>query len=122
MDLKNAAKDFLRLTSSGKAKEAFQKYASEDFIHHNPWFEGSAESLMNGMIENSKKMPTKIFEIKKAIQEGEFVAVHSKIKLSADIPVISVVHIFSFKENKIAELWDIGQQLPENSPNQYGMF
>ncbi len=122
MDLKSIAKDFLQLTSSGKAKEAFNKYADDDFIHHNPWFEGSAESIMQGMIENSIKMPAKIFEIQRAIHEGDFVAVHSKIKLSADIPVISVVHILRFKENKITELWDIGQQLPENSPNQYGMF
>jgi predicted SnoaL-like aldol condensation-catalyzing enzyme len=116
------AKDFLQLTSSGKVKEAFDKYASKDFIHHNPWFEGSAESLMNGMIENAQKMPARVFEIQKAIHEGDLVAVHSKIKLSADIPVISVVHIFHFKENKIVEMWDIGQQLPDNSPNQYGMF
>jgi predicted SnoaL-like aldol condensation-catalyzing enzyme len=122
MDLKSVAKDFLQLTATGKAKEAFDKYASDDFIHHNPRFEGSAESIMKGMIENAQKMPTKIFEIQRAIREGDFVAVHSRIKLSADITVISVVHIFRFKENKIAEMWDIAQQQPENSPNQYGMF
>jgi predicted SnoaL-like aldol condensation-catalyzing enzyme len=32
------------------------------------------------------------------------------------------MQIFRFKENKIAEMWDIAQQQPENSPNQYGMF
>ena len=122
MGLKSIAEDFLKLTSVGKAKEAFDKYASKDFIHHNPWFEGSAESIMKGMIENAEKMPTKIFEIQRVIHEGDLVAVHSKVKLSGDIPVIAVVHILRFENNKIVEMWDIAQQQPDNSPNQYGMF
>jgi hypothetical protein len=32
------------------------------------------------------------------------------------------VHIFRFQNDLIAELWDIGQAVPENSPNQFGMF
>ncbi len=122
MDIKNIAKDFLQLSSSGKVKEAFDKYASKDFIHHNPWFEGSADSIMKGMIENAEKMPTKVFEIQRVIHEGDLVAVHSKIKLSGDIPVISVVHILRFENDKIVEMWDIAQQQPDNSPNQNGMF
>jgi predicted SnoaL-like aldol condensation-catalyzing enzyme len=35
---------------------------------------------------------------------------------------IAVVHIFRFQGNNIAELWDIGQAMPENSPNENGMF
>jgi len=34
----------------------------------------------------------------------------------------AVVHIFRFAGARIAELWDIGQPVPENSPNEYGMF
>jgi len=32
------------------------------------------------------------------------------------------VHIFRFKGGRIAELWDIGVQEPEDSPNQHGLF
>jgi predicted SnoaL-like aldol condensation-catalyzing enzyme len=35
---------------------------------------------------------------------------------------VALVHIFRFEGNLIAELWDIGQAAPENSPNEYGMF
>lgn len=34
----------------------------------------------------------------------------------------AVVHVFRFQGNLIAELWDVGQAVPENSPNEYGMF
>jgi predicted SnoaL-like aldol condensation-catalyzing enzyme len=32
------------------------------------------------------------------------------------------VHIFRFEQGRIVELWDLGQEVPESSPNQYGMF
>lgn len=35
---------------------------------------------------------------------------------------VAVVHIFRFVEGRIAELWDLGQAVPEASANPYGMF
>jgi predicted SnoaL-like aldol condensation-catalyzing enzyme len=35
---------------------------------------------------------------------------------------VTVVHIFRFDGGKIAELWDLGQPVPETSPNENGMF
>jgi predicted SnoaL-like aldol condensation-catalyzing enzyme len=32
------------------------------------------------------------------------------------------VHIFRFRGDKIVELWDLGQEVPESSPNENGMF
>ena len=34
----------------------------------------------------------------------------------------AVVHIFKFEGNLIVELWDMGQAVPEDSPNENGMF
>ncbi|MFZ1808888.1 MAG: hypothetical protein WAU36_16775 [Cyclobacteriaceae bacterium] len=35
---------------------------------------------------------------------------------------IAVVHIFRFDNVKIIELWDLGQVLDKNSPNENGVF
>jgi hypothetical protein len=32
------------------------------------------------------------------------------------------VHIFRFEDNRIAELWDIGQPISKTSPNENGPF
>ncbi len=77
---------------------------------------------MLAMEENAAKNPDKIFEVKHAVQEGEFVAVHSHIRqYPADLGG-AVVHIFRFKDDRIVEFWDVGQAIPENSPNENGMF
>lgn len=49
-------------------------------------------------------------------------AVHSRIGFADKPQAIAVVHLFRFVEGRIVELWDIGQPVPEQSPNEYGMF
>lgn len=121
-DNKDAAISFLKLASSGKVREAYSKFVGDGFKHHNAFFEGSAESLMAGMEENARQNPDKVFEVKRAIAEGDFVAVHSHVRLKPNDLGAAVVHIFRFQKGRIAELWDLGQPIPETSPNQYGMF
>ena len=34
----------------------------------------------------------------------------------------AVVHFFRFEKGRIAEMWDVGQEIPSDSPNENGMF
>lgn len=122
MSYKEIATDFLQLSATGKASTAFAKYVGPNFRHHNPYFKGDADSLMNAMMENAEKNPDKVLEIQRALSDGDLVAVHSKVKQNPDDRGAALVHIFQFHNNKIVELWDIGQAVPEESPNEYGMF
>ena len=122
MNNKERAMDFLRLASSGNVREAFQKYAGSGFRHHNPYFQGDVESLMVAMEENADKNPNKIFEMKRSLQDGDLVAVHSRVRQNPDESGAAVVHIFRFDGDVISELWDVGQPVPEDSPNENGMF
>ena len=119
---KNAAVSFLKLAASGETREAYSKFVGAGFRHHNPFFEGSAESLQAGMEANALQNPDKVLEVKRVIAEGELVAVHSHVQQKPGDPGASVVHIFRFENGRIVELWDLGQPVPEESPNQYGMF
>ena len=122
MNLKEIAIDFLNNAAVGDVRSVYKKYVWKNFIHHNPYFRGDADSLMIAMEENTVQYPGKIFEIQRAIQEDNFVSVHSKIRMKPGDAGIAVVHIFRFKDNFIEEMWDIGQPIPEKSPNEHGMF
>jgi predicted SnoaL-like aldol condensation-catalyzing enzyme len=119
---KEAAMAFLRLVASGSVREAYRKHVSPDFRHHNAYFSGDAESLAAAMEENAARNPNKTLEIQRALQDGDLVAVHSRVRLNPGDLGMGLVHIFRFQGNLIAELWDIGQAVPERSPNEYGMF
>ncbi|HEY6978459.1 MAG TPA: nuclear transport factor 2 family protein [Chitinophagaceae bacterium] len=120
--LKEAAMDFLRLASAGDVCKAYELYIAHDFKHHNPYFKGDRNSLMKGMEDAAKLNPNKEFKMLHALQDGNFVAVHSRvIQASLQIP-ISVVHIFRFAENRIVELWDNIMPQPEEMVNENGLF
>ena len=120
--LKEKAVLFLQLAASGEVHEAYQRYTGSDFRHHNPYFRGDADSLMLAMKENAIKNPHKVLEVKRVIEDGDLVAVHSHVKQNQNDLGIAVVHIFRFHNDLIVELWDVGQQIPENSPNENGVF
>jgi predicted SnoaL-like aldol condensation-catalyzing enzyme len=119
---KDNAMAFLQLAATGRVREAYDRYVDTGFRHHNPYFEGTAEALMKGMDENARKNPDKRLEVLHALEDGDLVAVHSHVKHKpADVGVI-VFHLFRFAGSRIAELWDVGQEIPGESVNANGML
>jgi predicted SnoaL-like aldol condensation-catalyzing enzyme len=119
---KEVATSFLQLVASGRVSEAYQSYIAPNFRHHNPFFRGDADSLRIGMEEDAAKHPDKVLEFQHALEDGDLVAVHSQVRQSPDDRGAGVVHIFRFQRDRIVELWDLEQPVPEDSPNQMGCF
>ena len=119
---KSAATSFLQLVASGKVREAYQNYIGPNFQHHNPFFRGDADSLRIGMEENATQHPSKVLEVQHVLEDGDLVVVHSHIRQSPNDRGTAAVHIFRFQGDRVIELWDVGQPVPENSPNENGMF
>ena len=119
---KDSAVDFLQTIISGRVREAYERHVGADFRHHNPWFRGDAASLMAGMEDSQRKQPDKSFEIRFAIAEGDRVAVYSHLRQFPGHAGIAVVHIFRFEGEKIVEMWDVGQPVPDEVVNENGMF
>ena len=120
--LKENAVDFLKQIVAGDVRGAYERFVRDDFRHHNPFFAGDAASLRKGMEEDEAKNPGKQLEVQRALEDGNHVAVHSRLQRGAGQPDIGVVHIFRFEDGRIAELWDVAQVAPENIVNSNGMF
>jgi len=120
--IREIGKDFLTLCAAGNSREAFKLYVAKNFKHHNAFFKGDADSLMIAMEESSKENPNRIFDVKHIIMDGDLVAYHSFIQQSNSEAGLAVVHILKFSENKIIEMWDMHQSIPENIVNENGMF
>lgn len=94
---KEAAISFLQMVASGKIRAAFENHIAHDFRHHNPYFRGDAESLIQAMEENAAQSPNKTLEVKRAIADGNTVAIHSHIKQNPKDLGAAVIHIFRFE-------------------------
>ncbi len=119
---KQAAVDFLRLGTAGHVEEAYQKYVDMQGKHHNPYFPTGFATLKHGMSDNHAQFPNKQLLVQHVLGDGELVAVHSHIVIRPGEQGIAAVHLFRFDQGKIVELWDIGQPVPADSPNQDGVF
>jgi predicted SnoaL-like aldol condensation-catalyzing enzyme len=120
--VKETAVAFLTLAATGKVREAYEQFVSKGFRHHNPFYKGDRDTLMRAMIDNSEKNPKRTYEMKRAVEEGGLVAVHSHIRPYPEVMGFQTFHLFRFEEGKIAEMWDVVQPLPETSPNENGIF
>ena len=116
--MKSKAIEFLMLASAGQCREAFARYVAPNFRHHNPYYAPDAATLEAGMQANADKFADKKFEVHRAIEEGDLVAVHSRVSLDPGGPTVAVVHIFRFEGDHIAELWDVGQVIAPDAINE----
>lgn len=121
MNKKEIAESFLKMVSSGEIREAYEKYVHPDFFHHNAYFKGDRETLMEEMEKNFHEMPEKTYEILRSLEDGDLVAVHGKVGnvFGKDW---SVIHIFRFENNQIVEEWEASQEALKDSPNENGIF
>ncbi len=123
MSPKEIAASFLKLAGKGEVGEAYEQFVAPDFIHHNQYFKGDRESLLRAMQEAHQKSPNKKVDVRKAYQDGDVVITQSLVtRRSPAEPSIAMVHIFRFKQGRIVELWDLGQPVLKDSPNENGLF
>lgn len=111
------------MAASGDVRRAYERFVSPGFIHHNAYFKGDRESLLRAMEQAHQSNPNKSLAVKRVLEDAEYVMTHSLVsRARAGQASIAVVHIFRIEGGKIVELWDIGQEVPKDSPNENGPF
>jgi predicted SnoaL-like aldol condensation-catalyzing enzyme len=122
MSLKQSAINFLDKVVEGKIEEAFEKYVDASFVHHNAFFKGDRASLITAMKEEDQMNPQKEIRTIHALQDGNMVCVFSHVKQNPSDRGWAVSHLFRFNNEKIAEMWDVGMEVPEEEINENGVF
>lgn len=120
MSNQQTAIQFIKMCALESPQQAFATFTNANFKHHNQYFPGDRDSLMNAMIEAGKTHPNKSFTVKQVFETDDRVAIYSHVV--KDAMEIAVVHMMRFENGKISEMWDIGQIMDKNSPNKNGMF
>jgi predicted SnoaL-like aldol condensation-catalyzing enzyme len=121
-EIKNIAREFLLLCANGNSRDAFKQHTGKGFKHHNAYFKGDGEILMLAMEESARQNPHTVLEIQRILQDGDLVGIHSFVRHTPEESGYAIMHIYRFEENKIMEMWDFGQAVPPDMPNENGMF
>jgi predicted SnoaL-like aldol condensation-catalyzing enzyme len=119
---KQRANSFLDQVMSGDVREAFQIHVHDDFVHHDLRLREGAQALADALHADQVLYPARTFMIERSIEEGDLVAVHSRLQLAPTEPVHAHVHILRFRNDRIYELWHVSEQVPDEPLNTDGAF
>ena len=118
---KDIALEFLRLARAGDRKGTAALFTA-NARHHNAYFPAGMPALLDGIAAAAKDGPERPVEVKRVVEEGDIVVVHSHVRKDSADAGYAVVHMLRFEGRRIAELWDLGQEVPAEPINRDGMF
>ncbi|NJO25474.1 MAG: SnoaL-like domain-containing protein [Bacteroidia bacterium] len=117
---KKLVADMYQQLFGDKDISAIDKYMTDGYIQHNPALQDGKEALKQGASQWFKGAPKEKVDIQHLNAEGDFVYIHTKSRMGPK--TFSVIDIFRIENEKIAEHWDVIQEVPEKSANPHPMF
>jgi predicted SnoaL-like aldol condensation-catalyzing enzyme len=112
--------EFYQKLFGDKDVESILKYIREDYIQHNPILPDGRDTLYKSAKMWFKNAPKEKVDFQRVIAEGDLVILHIRSKMGNKTR--AVVDIFRIEDGKIAEHWDVIQDVPEKSANPHPMF
>jgi predicted SnoaL-like aldol condensation-catalyzing enzyme len=120
---KQLVQDFFELAFNEKRlEEAVARYIGPTYTQHNPLAADGPEGLLALGRHYIEQFPEMHLELKRLIAEDDLVAVHVHGRRTPGDPGLASIDIFRVKDGRLVEHWDVGQEVPETSANDNGMF
>lgn len=98
------------------------RFVRPDYIQHNPTLPDGSEAVKALGIAVHQQFPDVEYKVKRVISEGDLVLVHGNLALTPGVRGSAAFDIFRFQDGKIAEHWDVSQDVPETTANGNDMF
>jgi predicted SnoaL-like aldol condensation-catalyzing enzyme len=120
---KAVVRDFYMLAfNQRKPEEAMAKYVQTEYCQHNPRVGNGVAAFIAFARGYLQAYPNLHYYLKRIIAEGDMVVLHSQLLREPSDRGIAVVDIFRIEDGKIAEHWDVIQEVPEFVANNNTMF
>ncbi|MER7692724.1 nuclear transport factor 2 family protein [Streptomyces sp. NPDC097610] len=112
----------LRAAFEGGDTTVIDRHVRPDYIQHNPLAPDGPEAMKDFGAAWLQQFPDATYDEKRIISEGDLVLLHSHGVLLPGTPGLAVFDIFRFQDGRIAEHWDILQEVPATTANGNDMF
>ena len=117
---KKMVADFYQSLFGDKNQASIDQYIGDTYIQHNPSLPDGRDALKKAVAVWFKGQPKDTVDVKHLGADGNFVYIHTKSKMGNK--TYSILDIFRVENGKIAEHWDIMQEVPAKSANTHPMF
>ncbi|NUW31292.1 ester cyclase [Nonomuraea sp. SMC257] len=105
---------FLDLAFNGRQPhEAFSRHVHPDYVQHNPHAPDGAEASADFLAGFVGGFPDLSLDIRRVVAEGDLVVTHALMRLTPDDRGTAIADVVRIRDGRIAEHWDVAQELPE---------
>ncbi|MEU9282975.1 nuclear transport factor 2 family protein [Streptomyces sp. NPDC048341] len=98
------------------------RFVRPDYIQHNPTAADGSAGLKALATSIHQQFPDARYDVKRAVSQGDLVLLHSNVVLVPGTKGSSVIDIFRFQGGKLAEHWDVIQDVPDTTASGNDMF
>jgi predicted SnoaL-like aldol condensation-catalyzing enzyme len=113
---------FYQAAINDKDHYAASKLLSHSYIQHNPRIADGLAGFREFVDTLKADFPQLRAEVRRIFAEGDHVIAHVHGIRVPGGPGTAIVDIFRLEGGRIAEHWDVMQQIPDEARNQNGMF
>jgi predicted SnoaL-like aldol condensation-catalyzing enzyme len=98
------------------------EFFATGYIQHSPLAATGALGLKSFLDWARARSPAAEHRIKRLFVDGDYVIAHVHVIINPGERGNSVVDIFRIAAGRIAEHWDVAQEVPANAANDNGVF
>ena len=119
---KNAVRQLYSEVLRKGSRDTAEKLLRKDYKQHNPQAEDGREGLLRHVADLDAMYPDRKITFLHMFADGEYVITHIRFLLAPGRTEAVGMDIFRFEGDKIAEHWDVIQEIPTQSANTNGMY
>jgi predicted SnoaL-like aldol condensation-catalyzing enzyme len=98
------------------------EFFARDYVQHNPLAATGAQGLKDFLDWARARAPAAEHRVKRMFVDGDYVIAHVHVIINPGDLGNAVVDIYRVAQGRIAEHWDVAQEVPTRSANTNGMF
>jgi predicted SnoaL-like aldol condensation-catalyzing enzyme len=97
-------------------------FFTPDYVQHSPLAASGAQGLKDFLDWARARSPAAEHRVKRIFVDGDYVIAHVHVIINPGDTGNAVVDIFRIANGRIAEHWDVAQEVPAKSANTNSMF
>lgn len=119
---KQTVRAFYEAAFNNKDFDAALRLLGDRYTQHNPLIADGADGLKARLGYMKDTFPALRVEVKRLVAEGDHVVAHVHAVRVPGQRGTAIIDIFTLKDGKLVEHWDVLQEIPEQALNHNGMF
>jgi predicted SnoaL-like aldol condensation-catalyzing enzyme len=119
---KQAVAGFYQAAFIDKDLDTALDHLADGYIQHNPLIADGPGGLRARLTHLHQAFPALTIDVNRMVAEGDYIVAHVHAVRDPDGPGTAIIDIFRMEDGRLAEHWDVLQDVPDHAANQNGMF